>query len=262
MILSTTFTQSLDRLFYDFSPRNNFSTVTLYDKSYFNNTLFDKFLHVDLRQSHIEIPLFCKEYVEDILSDRLRGLNSIEELNITLFSRDNWTPYKTSNSIFKLIASTFSDTRLRSFQTSNGQRYYGGRGIILDESKSPIFFITIEGDITDEGIKESNIRIYLAPSVTTSSFTLEKAIFRRVVPYYLSYGCYTSSYRINVINAFTRCVGLNVLPEVIITDFSDKFFVTASKAYEAGYKDEDINKFLSNHTNLISDIIFGNLKQE
>ena len=262
MILSTTFTQSLDRLFYDFSPRNNFSTVTLYDKSYFNNTLFDKFLHVDLRQSHIEIPLFCKEYVEDILSDRLRGLNSIEELNITLFSRDNWTPYKTSNSIFKLIASTFSDTRLRSFQTSNGQRYYGGRGIILDESKSPIFFITIEGDITDEGIKESNIRIYLAPSVTTSSFTLEKAIFRRVVPYYLSYGCYTPSSRMNIINAFTRCVGLNVLPEVIITDFSDKFFVTASKAYEAGYKDEDINKFLSNHTNLISDIIFGNLKQE
>lgn len=262
MTLSITFIQSLNYQFYDIPSRYNFSSAILYNKSYFTNTLFDKFLHVDLRQSHIEIPLFCREYVENIVSNKLKGLNDIKELNITLFSRDNWTPYKTSNSIFKLIASTFSDTRLRGFQTSNGQRYYGGRGIILDESKSPIFFITIEGDITDEGIRENNIRIYLAPSVATSSLMLEKAIFRRVVPYYLSYGCYTPSSRMNIINAFTRRVGLNVLPEVIITDFSDKFFVTASKACEAGYKDEDINKFLSNHTNLVSDIIFGNLKQE
>lgn len=255
MTISDSFSNSLNSFFKVTANDAIFRAIPSFGDTYLTNSLFGKFLRVDLSSSHVEIPVFGKNKVEEILEQNIMEIGNVKELNINLFHQSPLGLCKTSNSIFKIICRYLNAFRLVRIKTYQGEVYYGGQGIILDKNKNPILFATIEADIEDGYIKENNVKIYISPSVFSSDNMLEKSIRRQVIPYYLEEGVYIGTYNRLVLHQFKLKRYSKTIPEIVIKDISNKFFIAPYEPKDSEMETSTVNKFLSDHANLIGDII-------
>lgn len=255
MNISDSFSTSLYSFFKVNENNSIFRSIPSYGDTYLTNSLFGKFLHIDLSSSHVEIPIFGKNKVEEILEQNIMEISNIKELNINLFHQRHLGLCKTSNSIFKIIYRYLNTSRLVRIKTFQGDTYYGGQGIILDKNRNPILFATIEADIDNGYIKENNVKIYISPSVFSSDNMLEKSIRRQVIPYYLEEGVCVGSYNRLVISQFKTIMYNRAIPEIVIKDISDKFFITPYEPKDSEIETSTVNKFLNDQADLIEDII-------
>lgn len=255
MTISDSFSDSLNSFFKVTANDAIFRAIPSFEDTYLTNSLFDKFLRVDLSSSHVEIPVFGKNKVEEILVQNIMETSNVKELNINLFHQRHLGLCKTSNSIFKIICRYLNTSRLVRIKTYQGEVYYGGQGIILDKNGSPILFATIEADIEDDYIKENNAKIYISPSVFSSDNMFEKSIRRQVIPYYLEEGVYVGTYNRLVLHQFKLKRYSKTIPEIVIKDISNKFFIAPYEPKDSEMETSTVNKFLANQADLIGDII-------
>lgn len=216
--------------------------------NYLNNNVFNLFLHVDCVGPHVEVPLFCRGYIERIICG---GLDTTE-VDIALFTNGLPSERRTSNAMFKAFTEVNFNKRLIKVTTSKGEVYYGGYGIILNRDMNPIFFCTLEGDITEEGLTYNSAKIYINPSVLLIDSVLEKGLIKTIIPAYIENGVsiYTSFPNVN--SHFRRKNG-KIIPEVVIKDVTDDFFVRPSKPKPSTFTRDKVNDFLLEH---IDDIKF------
>lgn len=219
--------------------------------NYLNNNVFNLFLHVDCTGPHVVVPLFCRGYIERIICG---GLN-VTEVDIALFANGIPSERRTSNAMFKLFTEINFSQRLIKVTTSKGEIYYGGYGIILDRNMNPIFFCTLEGEVTEEGLTYNSAKIYVNPSVLLTDSILEKGIIKTIIPAYVERGVsiYTSFSNVN--KQFKKKNG-KVIPEVVIKDFTDDFFVRPSKPKPSTFTRDKVNDFLLEHVDDIKSMIY------
>lgn len=236
---------ALENLFSRSNGRDCFQIANNIDSdlNYLNNNVFNLFLHVDCVGPHIEVPLFCRGYVEEEL---IRHRQNITEVDIALFINGLSSEKRTSNSIFKVFTEVNFTKRLMKVITSKGEIYYGGYGIILNRDMNPIFFCTLEGDVTEEGLTYNSAKIYINPSVLLVNNVLEKGLIKTIIPAYIENGVLIYTSFSNVNGQFKKKNG-RVIPEVVIKDFTDDFFVKPSKPKPSTFTRDKVNDFLLEH---------------
>lgn len=210
--------------------------------NYLDNNVFNLFLHVDCTGPHVVVPLFCRGYIEKIICGRL----NVTEVDIALFANVFPSEKRTFNTMFKLFTEINFSQRLIKVTTSKGEIYYGGYGIILDRNMNPIFFCTLEGEVTEEGLTYNSAKIYVNPSVLLTEGILEKGIIKTIIPAYVEKGVSIYTTFSNVNRQFKKKNGM-VIPEVVIKDFTDDFFVRPSKPKPSTFTRDKVNDFLLEH---------------
>lgn len=210
--------------------------------NYLSNNVFNLFLHIDCIGPHVVIPLFCRNYIEKIIC---YGLN-ITEVNMALFVNGLSYERRTSNTIFKLFTDVSFSKRLVKVITSKGEIYYGGYGIILDKNMNPIFFCAIDGEVTEEGLIYKSAKIYVNPSVFLTDGILEKGIIRTIIPAYVEHGVSIYTSFSNIKCQFKKKNNV-IIPEIVVKDFTEDFFVKPSKPKPSTFTREKINDFLLEH---------------
>ena len=210
--------------------------------NYLDNNVFNLFLHVDCAGPHVVVPLFCRGYIEMIICG---GLN-VTGVDIALFANGFPSEIRTSNDMFKLFTEIGFSQRLIKVTTSKGEIYYGGYGMILDRNMNPIFFCTLEGEATEEGLTYNSVKIYVNPSVFLTEGILEKGIIKTIIPAYVEKGVSIYNTFSNTNKQFKKKNGM-VIPEVVIKDFTDDFFVRPSKPKPSTFTRDKVNDFLLEH---------------
>lgn len=216
--------------------------------NYLDNNVFNLFLHVDCTGPHVVVPLFCRGYIERIICGGL----DVTEVEIALFANGFPSERRTSNAMFKLFTEIGFSQRLVKVITSKGEIYYGGYGIILDRNMNPIFFCTLDGERSDEGLTYNSAKIYVNPSVLLTEGVLEKGIIKTIIPAYIEEGVSIYTTFSNINKQFKKKNG-RVIPEVVIKDFTDDFFVRPSKPKPSTFTRDKVNDFLLEH---VDDIKF------
>lgn len=234
---------------------SNYRECTLYsndingDLNYLNNNVFNLFLRMDCTNSHVIVPLFCRDYMErSIMLNLSRGEFDTTEISIALFINGLTIERRTSNAIFKTFTEVGFSKRLAKVVTSKGEIYYGGYGLILDKNMNPIFLCTLEGDLTEERLVYKTAKIYVSPSVFFSDNILEKGIVKTILPAYMEHGVLIYSSYTGVEKIFKRKDG-KVIPEVIVKDFTDIFFVKPTRPKPCDFTKDKVNDFLLKHVN-------------
>lgn len=223
MEYSYRFTYSLGRAF-----TNNYSVPGVISDNRIlleKNNVFSKMLVVDTSSDEIEVPIFVKPDIEDIIADKIEFGGDFNKIIVPLY-----TPYDTPISKRTIDATLDLFFRYAQFKnglipivTPKGDLYYGNKGIILDSEYHPIIFFCLKGRavVENEIIYMDYYKpvIYINPKLLLSpSSSIEKSILKKVVPYFLTRGIehiYTS-------NSTFRNIGLrDNIPQIIIEDKSD-----------------------------------------
>lgn len=216
--------------------------------NYLNNNVFNLFLHVDYTRPQVVIPLFCRGFIEKQICDRKR----LTEVDIALFVNGLYSEKRTSNAMFKLFIGTSFSERLVKVVTNKGEIYYGGYGIILDRNMNPIFFCALDGEINKEGLTYNSAKIYVNPSVFLTDSILEKGIIKTIIPNYIEQGVLINTVYGNIKQKFKK-KNDKIIPEVVIKDFTDDFFVRPSRPKPSTFTRDKVNDFLLEH---VDDIEF------
>ena len=236
--LENLFSRSNDRECHTSSSNINSSL------NYLDNNVFNLFLHVDCTGPHVVVPLFCRGLIERIICGGL----DVTEVEIALFANGFPSERRTSNAMFKLFTEINFSQRLIKVTTSKGEIYYGGYGMILDRNMSPIFFCALDGEITEEGLTYNSAKIYVNPSIFLTDGILEKGIIKTIIPAYIEKGVSIYTTFSNINRQFKKKNG-KVIPEVVIKDFTDDFFVRPSKPKPSTFTRDKVNDFLLEHVN-------------
>lgn len=222
------------------------------DLNYLSNNMFSLFLHVDFTKSRIAVPLICRRFAEgEFYHDR-----SITEANMMLFEGGAPFDGRMASSIFKKFVDIDFSNRIAKVTTPKGEVYYGGRGIILDKDFKPILLCDIEGNIIEGDIIYDSAKIYVNPSVFIVDGTMEKGIVKTIIPAYVKNGVRVYTSWPNTKANFHR-INYKIIPEVVVKDFTDDFFVKPTKPTPSSFTKDSANEFLLDN---IDDIKFKALQ--
>lgn len=198
---------------------NSFITLT-------NSTIYDKFLSVDISESQIEVPIFCREVVEASIYNKLQypninNFSAIKEIIVPLYCNTMVQNKRTADSIIKeFFTRTNFGSRLQKVVTNKGEIYYGGKGIILDKDFTPLLIATLIGEkeivdgntvfIYNRGTIHVNPKVFL-----DTSGLISKSILKKVIPLYVS-----KTIRINTNSGFRSNLPISYTPQILIDDVS------------------------------------------
>ena len=190
------------------------------------STMYDKFLSVNISESEIEIPIFCRYKIEELIYDKLYypntpNLANIKEVIIPLYCNTIVQNKRTADSIIKefFTRTNFGD-RLQKVVTNKGEIYYGGKGIIFNKDFTPLFIATLIGEkeIVDGNtvFTYNRATIHINPKVFLDTHGLiSKSILKKVIPLYVS-----QTIRINTNSRFRSSLPISYTPQILIDDVS------------------------------------------
>lgn len=222
-----------------------------------NNNVFNLFLKVDISGPEIDVPLMCKNKVEDGLLDNFNYPNSLKEVAVTLFENSYPQSRRTANAIFKTFQMNGRKDRLMKITTNTGEVYYGGDGYILDKDYNLLILYTLHGVMEDRILHYKTGRIYVNPKVFVSNGIVEKGIIKTVIPAFVQKGI-----RIDTSNIGATAQEINVsirnsngfvvqvtspLPEIIVADVTNRFIVKPKKPTPSTFNNEAMNDYLLEH---------------
>ena len=212
-----------------------------------SNNVFRKSLVIEVNNDEVEIPVIAREHFEELVSDNMdySTIMGIKRIILPLYDNTLSQERSTFNSI---IAHLFTNVgygqRLQKITTNKGEVCYGGKGIIFDESYTPLLLCTLTArsvHTEDNG----NTMVYyrpvchVSPKVFLESDKLiNKGIIKKLIPYYTNRDINPprSNYNFSS-NLEDRKV------KVIVDDFN-KFFIEPIKPTPSACSNDVLNECL------------------
>lgn len=153
--------------------------------NYGKGNIYNRSLIVDISKDKIEVPVFAYKAIEEEIR---KGIT--DKVVIPLYVNTNILIKKTADAIVKAFFRyvNFAD-RLRQCVTEKNVIYYGGRGIILSESFTPLLYCTyiMEKDTYGEisCFTQFTPIIYINPQVFIRKDIICRHIINKLLPYYI-----------------------------------------------------------------------------
>lgn len=195
-----------------------------------SNNVFRRSLIIEVNDDEVEIPVIAREHFEYLVSEKIDYPLAVGTKRIILPLYDN-APSQDRRTFDSIIAQMFNnvrfDMRLQKITTNKGEVYYGGRGIIFDESYAPLLLCTLAARKvpTEEG---GNSMVYyrpvchVSPKVFLESDKLiNKGIIKNLIPFYTTKEVSFPNYKFGA-NPESKKV------KVVVDNF-DKFFIEPIK---------------------------------
>ena len=212
-----------------------------------SNNVFRRSLVIEVNNDEVEIPVIAREHFEELVSDNMAHPEIIRIKRIILPLYDN-APSQERRTFDSIINQLFTNVgygkRLQKITTNKGEVYYGGRGIIFDESYTPLLLCTLiaRGVHTEDN---GNTMVYyrpvcyVSPKVFLESDKLiNKGIIKKLIP------CYTSS-NINFPgNNFRFSSNPEDRKVKVIVDYFNKFFIEPIKPTPSTTTNDALNECL------------------
>ena len=209
-----------------------------------SNNVFRRSLIIEVNDE-MEIPVIAREHFEDLVLEKINYPLAVGTKRIILPLYDNASSQerRTFDSIImQMFNNVRFDMRLQKITTSKGEVYYGGKGIIFDESYAPLLLCTLTARKihTEEG---GNSMVYyrpichVSPKVFLESDKLiNKGIIKKLIPFYTSKEV-----------SFPNCM-FGVNPESkkvkVVVDNFDKFFIKPIKPTPSAITNDALNECL------------------
>ena len=231
------------RSVFNSSDRNN-PTQLERELSLDSNNVFRRSLIIEVNDE-IEIPVIAREHFEDLVLEKINYPLAVGTKRIILPLYDN-APSQERRTFDSIIMQMFNnvrfDMRLQKITTSKDEVYYGGKGIIFDESYAPLLLCTLTARkvYTEES---GNSMVYyrpvchVSPKVFLESDKLiNKGIIKKLIPFYTSEEV-----------RFPDCM-FGVNPESkkvkVVVDNFDKFFIEPIKPTPSAITNDALNECL------------------
>ncbi len=210
-----------------------------------SNNVFRRSLIIEVNDDEVEIPVIAREHFESLVSEKINHPLTVGTKRIILPLYDN-APSQERRTFDSIIMQMFNnvgfDMRLQKITTSKGEVYYGGKGIIFDESYAPLLLCTLTARKvhTEEG---GDSMVYyrpvchVSPKVFLESDKLiNKGIIKKLIPFYTS----------KEVSLPNRMFGVN--PESkkvkVVVDNFDKFFIEPIKPTPSATTNDALNECL------------------
>lgn len=243
MEFSIRFAHSVRSVF-NSSDCNN-STQLERELSLDSNNVFRRSLIIEVNDDEVEIPVIARKHFESLVSEKIDYPLAVRTKRIILPLYDN-APSQERRTFDSIIVQMFNnvrfDMRLQKITTNKGEVYYGGRGIIFDESYAPLLLCTLAARKvhTEEG---SNSMVYyrpvchVSPKVFLESDKLiNKGIIKKLIPFYTNKEVSFPNYKFDV-NPESKKV------KVVVDNF-DKFFIEPIKPTPSAITNDALNECL------------------
>ena len=209
-----------------------------------SNNVFRRSLIIEVNDDEVEIPVIAREHFESLVSEKINH-PAVGTKRIILPLYDN-APSQERRTFDSIITQLFTNVgyskRLQKITTSKGEVYYGGKGIIFDESYAPLLLCTLTARKvhTEEG--DDNMVYYrpvchVSPKVFLESDKLiNKGIIKKLIPFYTSREVSLPDYKFGV-NPESKKV------KVVVDNF-DKFFIEPIKPTPSATTNDALNECL------------------
>lgn len=212
-----------------------------------SNNVFRRSLAIEVNNDEVEIPVIAREHFEKLVSDNMAypTIMGIKRIILPLYDNAPSQERRTFNSIItQLFTNVGYDKRLQKITTNKGEVCYGGKGIIFDESYTPLLLCTLTArsvHTEDNG----NTMVYyrpvchVSPKVFLESDKLiNKGIIKKLIPYYTS----------RDVNFPRNNYSFSSNPEdrkvKIIVDNFNKFFIEPIKPTPSACSNDTLNECL------------------
>ena len=212
-----------------------------------SNNVFRKSLVIEINNDEVEIPVIAREHFEELVSDNMDYPTIMGIKRIILPLYDN-TPSQERSTFNSIIAHLFTNVgygqRLQKITTNKGEVCYGGKGIIFDESYTPLLLCTLTAKSVHTEDNGNTMVYYrpvchVSPKVFLESDKLiNKGIIKKLIPYYTNRDINPprSNYNFSS-NLEDRKV------KVIVDDFN-KFFIEPIKPTPSACSNDVLNECL------------------
>ena len=209
-----------------------------------SNNVFRRSLIIEVNDE-VEIPVIAREHFENLVLEKINYPLAIGTKKIILPLYDN-APSQERRTFDSIIMQMFNnvgfDMRLQKITTSRDEVYYGGKGIIFDESYTPLLLCTLTArKVHTEESGDSMVYYrpvcHVSPKVFLESDKLiNKGIIKKLIPLY-------TSEEVN----FSNCM-FGVNPESkkvkVVVDNFDKFFIEPIKPTPSAITNDALNECL------------------
>ena len=212
-----------------------------------NNNVFRRSLVVEVNDDEVEIPVIAREHFEKLVSDNLiyPTINRIQRIILPLYNNALDQERRTFDSIIKqLFTNVGYHERLQKITTSKGEVYYGGKGIIFDESYTPLLLCTLTAKSVHTEDNRNTMVYYrpvchISPKVFLESDKLiNKGIIKKLIP------CYAKR-DVEFPRGGYRCSSNPEDKRVkVIVDNFDKFFIEPIKPTPSTCSNDTLNECL------------------
>ena len=209
-----------------------------------SNNVFRKSLIIEVNDE-IEIPVIAREHFEDLVLEKINYPLAVGTKRIILPLYDN-APSQERRTFDSIIMQMFNNVgfnmRLQKITTSRDEVYYGGKGIIFDESYTPLLLCTLTARKVHTEESGNSMVYYrpvchVSPKVFLESDKLiNKGIIKKLIPFYTSEEV-----------RFPDCM-FGVNPESkkvkVVVDNFDKFFIEPIKPTPSAITNDALNECL------------------
>lgn len=210
-----------------------------------SNNVFRRSLVIEINDDEVEIPVIAREHFESLVLEKIDYPLVVGTKRIILPLYDNALSQerRTFDSIImQMFNDVRFDMRLRKITTNKGEVYYGGKGIIFDESYAPLLLCTLTArrGHTEEG---GNSMVYYRPVCHVSpkvflepNKLINKGIIKKLIPLYTSREVSFPNYKFGS-NPESKKV------KVVVDNF-DKFFIEPIKPTPSATTNDALNECL------------------
>ena len=209
-----------------------------------SNNVFRRSLIIEVNDE-MEIPVIAREHFEDLVLEKINYPLAVGTKRIILPLYDN-APSQERRTFDSIIVQIFNNVRfgmrLQKITTNKGEVYYGGKGIIFDESYAPLLLCTLAARKVHTEESGNSMVYYrpvchVSPKVFLESDKLiNKGIIKKLIPFYTSEEV-----------RFPDCM-FGVNPESkkvkVVVDNFDKFFIEPIKPTPSATTNDALNECL------------------
>ena len=231
------------RSVFNSSDRNN-PTQLERELSLDSNNVFRRSLIIEVNDE-MEIPVIAREHFEDLVLEKINYPLAVGTKRIILPLYDH-APSQERRTFDSIIMQMFNNVRfgmrLQKITTNKGEVYYGGKGIIFDESYAPLLLCTLTARKVHTEESGNSMVYYrpichVSPKVFLESDKLiNKGIIKKLIPFYTSEEV-----------RFPDCM-FGVNPESkkvkVVVDNFDKFFIEPIKPTPSAITNDALNECL------------------
>ena len=210
-----------------------------------SNNVFRRSLIIEVNDDEVEIPVIAREHFESLVLEKINYPLAVGTKRIILPLYDN-APSQERRTFDSIIMQMFNNVgfnmRLQKITTSKDEVYYGGKGIIFDESYAPLLLCTLAARKVHTEESGNSMVYYrpvchVSPKVFLESDKLiNKGIIKKLIPFYTSKEVSFPNYKFGV-NPESKKV------KVVVDNF-DKFFIEPIKPTPSATTNDALNECL------------------
>lgn len=244
----------------EFSPRFVYNVMGVFDNnesdnpdqlemslSLDSNNVFRRSLVIEVNNDEVEIPVIARRHFEKVVSDNLAHpiIMGVKKIILPLYDNTPSQERRTFDSIMvQLFTNVGYGKRLQKIITNKGEVYYGGKGIIFDESYTPLLLCTLTArSVHTEN--NGNTMVYYRPvcHVSPKVFLepdklINKGIIKKLIPCYISRNISLPRNNYNFRN------DLEDRKVKVIVDNFNKFFIEPIKPTPSTCSNDALNECL------------------